>query len=166
MKKDNPKADPNVAALQGFDVTALAPGDFERYGIVLDPPVIAVERGRDPGWMSHSEFLADPEHPDHDLHDRTVARRLARDHAAKVARGWSEKRPPTVGELLKGLRLPRSFPCSGMLRVVRESRRWVEVQCEQCGAGYGVSRVKERTTAGDARAAAAGDHRDRTPGNW
>lgn len=132
MKRDAPEKDPHVQAID-FDVTSLAPAEFERHGIVLVPKVVPV-RGEAEAWVTHSSFLFD-EGREFDVYERSVARRLARDH---VERAGS----------LKGLRLRRSFPCTGMLRVVSEGRRMVEVACDRCGTDYGVARAPERKPPG------------------
>lgn len=163
MKKDNPTADPNVKSLQNFDVTALAPAELERYGIRLAPAVIVVSVGNNDAWITHSEFVSG-EGQGFDLYDRAVARRLARDHAARKIQERGG-RGGTVRELLEGLELRRSFPCTGMLRVVMQSARMVEVQCDVCGSGYEVARAPKGSRPDPAKAA-AGDHSETTPGAW
>lgn len=146
VKKDTPDRDPNVVDLQGFDVTALAPADFDRHGIVLDPHLVMVEPGRNRAWITHSQFLSEPAGREFDLYERAVARRKARDHVARTGS-------------LKGLRLHRSFPCPGMLRVVSQDGPMVEVQCQACGTSYGV-----RHKSADDDPPTRSHHE--TPGDW
>jgi hypothetical protein len=121
--KDHPEADPNVQEV-GFDVAALSVDGLKRAGVILEGSMVNVERGENEAWKPHSELVGDMRA--WDVMDRSYARRLAALHVKATG-------------ALKGLRIPRSFPCLGMLRIVSQRRRMVVVQCDGCGEEIGLS---------------------------
>jgi hypothetical protein len=154
-RKDAPERDPHVSELGGFDVCALAPAELSREGITTGHGVIVAETGTHPFWKSHSEFLADVR-PDWDVQDRSYARSDAAHHVSRVlaAAAVMESKGEDAGALrsrpLEGLRLARSFPCLGALRVVESVGRVRIVQCDGCGETFGVAEPKAE--GGKARA--------------
>lgn len=155
--KDRPDEDPNVRELGGFDVTNLSVEALKRAGITFGG-MVSVAVGENRAWKRHSEFLAD-DRPEWDVTDRAYARRATVAHVVRhrerlalleerVGKAKAEGGKPddeAVAALdrlraapLRGLHLPRSFPCLGMLRVVAEEGRLVVVECDACGDEFGV----------------------------
>lgn len=120
--RDRPQHDPHVKALGGFDVAAMSVAELRAIGVELSPRAFAPKAGRK--WLTHSEY--DGQHREHANVARAYARQLAHAHVA------------AKGEV-RGLRLPRSFPCLGTFRLVDDFRRGpVVVACDVCGEELGV----------------------------
>lgn len=143
--KDRPQEDPHVKELGGFDVTNLSVDALRKAGVAVGQ-LVEVSVGENRAWKTHSEFLAD-DLPRWDVMDRTYARAAAAGHvrcgrrliAEHEREGESDAAAAIRARPLAGLRLARSFPCLGMLRVVSERRRMVIVECDGCGETFGVS---------------------------
>lgn len=123
MARDVPQHDPNVKGLGGFDVSSLSVAELAQHGVVLRPRIVHVAIGRNRQWSTHSEY--DGAHPDHLVMARAYARADAARHVAAHGK-------------LEGLRLQRSFPCLGHLRVLEEGAHIVQVQCDVCGEEIGM----------------------------
>lgn len=108
------------------DPTTLSPAELQQAGVVLTG--YCHEEMRPTGgavWKSHSEFLAD--HKTADQIERSAARLSA----------WAHLK---IHDTLEGLRLPRSFPCLGRLRIVEDDgKRPATVCCDRCGFRLGVA---------------------------
>ncbi len=145
--KDHPETDPHVRELGGFDVTRLSVDALTKAGVTVGG-LVSVQTGKHRAWKTHSEFLADVL-PAWDVIDRAYARAITAQHVlarrARVAELEAKPdEPEALAELgrlrtspLRGLHLPRSFPCLGMLRVLEERGRLVVVQCDVCGFEFG-----------------------------
>lgn len=146
--------DPNVAALGGFDVAALSVEDLRARGIETGG-IVTTEVGANPVWMRHSEFLADVA-PRFDVIDRAYARRLTAAHVRDVTAPaiavaeTAEEAEALRAHPLRGLRLQRSFPCLGVLRIIDPNAgRMLEAECDVCGETVGVARVPAEPEDGE-----------------
>lgn len=170
--KDHPETDPNVKALGGFDVTRLSVDALSKAGVILGGGIVLAERGEHRAWKTHSEFLAD-DRPAWDVMDRAYARAITAAHVRHVRRLLSDPdQADTLAELrvqpFKGMRLPRSFPCLGMLRVLSEHGRLVIVQCDVCGEEVGLQTPPDPRDEDERpkRHRRRVDHSETTPGGW
>lgn len=126
-RKDHPEKDPHVAELGGLDVAGLSIADLKRRGITTGQ-IVTVAVGENEAWKTHSDLVS--ELRSWDVMDRSYARAAAADHVRRTG-------------ALTGLRLPRSFPCLGMLRVVAKRARMIEVECDGCGEHLGVAAPRD-----------------------
>lgn len=159
----SPQADPHIASLGGLDVTALSVKEMEQQGIRIKPGREVPEGGVI--WRSHSEYAGlDPRR---DAIERSYARVLAHKHVemqrrevpcptcradvGKPCRGMTinsyaaschEGRRAAAsksGITLRGLTLPRTFPCLGSFRHVELVAGSVMlVACDRCGSELAV----------------------------
>lgn len=159
----DPADDPNVQALRGWDVTRLSVADLAAAGVTLTGyRMVSVERGTHPGWATHSEFVA--RRPAWDVMAASVARSLTADHVRGVearaaeleAQGDAEGAAQLLAAPLAGLRLPRSFPCLGLLRIQERAESLIVVQCDVCGDTFGIVQPAEQDAEGDKPATPAG----------
>src|SRR4051794_9051279 len=104
-----------------LDPTALSPAELRQAGVILAGYCHAEMRPTGGAvWRSHSEYLAD--NPAVDQVQRSAARIAAMRHLGGH-------------DSLAGLVLPRSFPCLGQFRIVKDDgKRPATVVCGTCGA--------------------------------